>query len=107
VPHAVRPDHVLPFVDQHVEGQAGFLDVTANLVAAIGDDRRDLQAGGLVDGKVVGELTEPVAAVRSGGAAVKGEQQRPARQEVDERPGASFLIRQQEPGRAREWGRTH
>ena len=100
MPDAVGADHVLPFVDQDVERQPRLLDVAADLLAPVGDDGGDLEAAGLVGGEVAGELTEPVAAVRSGGAAVKRQQQRAARQEIDERAGPSLLVRQHESRRA-------
>ena len=107
MPDAIGADNVAALVDQHVEGQPRLLYVAADLFAPIRDDGRDLQAAGLVGGEVARELTEPVAAVRSGGAAMEGEQQRAARQEVDERSRPPFLIRQHESRRARQRRVSH
>jgi hypothetical protein len=100
VPYAVSADDVLPLVDQDVERESGVLDVTADPLAPVRDDGGDLEAGSLVDGEVARELTEPVAAIGSSGAAMECQQQRAARQEIDERSRPSLLIRQHEPGRA-------
>jgi hypothetical protein len=70
--------------------------------AGLRDDGGDLQAARAVGGKIVRKLTEPVAAVRSTRAAVERQQQRAARQEVGQRPHASFLIGQGEARRARQ-----
>jgi hypothetical protein len=89
-------------VDQDVEEQARLLDVAADRVRMLGDDRRDLDAFGRVDADLIAELAEPAAAVRSPGAAVEGEEQTAARQELPKRAHASFLIGQCELGRARQ-----
>jgi len=61
-----------------------------------------LNAAGLVGGKVAGQLTEPVAAIRSTRAAMKREQERPVREKARERSHAALLIRQRESRRPRE-----
>jgi hypothetical protein len=100
VPDAVGANHVATLVDEDVEGQSGLLDEPPYALARLPDDSGQLEAAGLVLWEIMRELTEPVAAVRSTGAAMKGEQQRSARQELDERSRPPLLIRQQEPRRA-------
>jgi hypothetical protein len=107
VPDAVGAEDVLPLVDQDVERQPRLLDVAADLLAPVRDDGGDLQAGSLVGGEVARELTEPVAAVRSSRAAMERQQQRTAREEVDERSRPSLLVRQHESRRARQRRRAH
>jgi hypothetical protein len=102
VPDAEGAQHVAPFVDQDVEGQAGLFDVAAHRVAILREDPRDLDAARGIGGEIGGELTEPVAAVRSPGAPVKDQEQPPASQEIRERAHPPFLIDQRESGRARE-----
>jgi hypothetical protein len=94
VPDAVGAEHVAPFVDQDIEGQAGFLDVAAHRLAILRQDAGDLDPAGFVSGDVGGELTEPVAAVGSPGAAVEHQQQPASREEVRERADPPLLINQ-------------
>jgi hypothetical protein len=94
VPDAVGAEHVAPLVDQDVEGQAGFLDVAAHRLAILRQDAGDLDSAGFISGDVGGELTEPVAAVRSPGPAVEHQQQPAPRQEVREGADPPLLIHQ-------------
>jgi hypothetical protein len=103
VPHAVRAHHIPAVVDQDVEGESRFLDVAAHGLAILGEDADDLNPAGCIRCDVVGKLTEPVAAVRSPGAAVKVEQQAAAREEIRQRARASLLVLDHESRRLREW----
>jgi len=107
VPHAVGFRHVAPLIDQDVEGKASLLDVPADGLALLREDADDLDAAGGVGVDVGGELTEPVAAVRSPGAAMEGEQQAAPRQEVGQRSRPSFLIDDQESRGACQRGHSH
>ena len=107
VPHPVGLHHVATLVDQDVEGKAGLLDVVADGVAILCEDPGDLDAAGGVGVDVGGELTEPVAAVRSPETPVKIQEQPAAREEISQRAHPSFLIHEGESGRARKRGRVH
>ena len=102
VPHAVRAHHVAALVDQDVEGESRLLDVAAYRLAILGEDADDLDSAGRIRCDVAGELTEPVAAVRSPGTAVEVEQQAAAREEIRERARASLLVLNHESRRLRE-----
>jgi hypothetical protein len=102
VPDAEGPQCVARLVDQDVEGQPCFLDVGPDRTRVLRDDARDLDPPCGVCSDVVGKLTEPAAAVRSPGAAMKRQQQPPAREIVGERVHAPFLVRQCEIRRLRE-----
>jgi len=79
----------------------------AHRLAVLRQDADDLDVVGLVGGDVGGKLTEPVAAIRSPRASVEREQQASAREEIDERSRASFLVRHQEPRGARQRRSVH
>lgn len=92
VPHAVRPKHVPRFIKQDVEGQPRVLDVAFDAIARLREHTDDLDPTRAELRGMRRKLTKLVAAIRSPGAAVKGEEQRPTRQEFRERPDAAFLI---------------
>ena len=92
VPHAVGAHHVAALVDQDIERKPRFLDVPAHGFAILGEDADDLDPADRIRCDVGGELTEPVAAVGSPGAAVEVEQQPAAREKIRQRAGASLLV---------------
>jgi len=94
VPHAVRLDDRARVIDEDVEGEARVLDVAADLLRSLRDNRRDLDAAREILRGVLGQFTEPAAAVGSPGAAVKGKEQRSCGQQVRQRPNRSLLRRQ-------------
>jgi hypothetical protein len=102
VPDAVGARHVAALVDQDVEGQTGLFDVAAHGVAVLRKDADHLDPPGVVFSDVGGELTEPVAALRSPGAAVKIQQQPSARQEIHERACPPLVIRDKKAWSARQ-----
>ena len=102
VPHTVRLHDVPALVDEDIERQTGLLDVVADGFAILREDPDNLDPAGRVGVDVGGELTEPVAAVRSPGPPVKVQEQPAARQEVGERAHPSLLIDQRKPGRPRQ-----
>ena len=107
MPHAVGAQYVAALVDQDVEREAGFLDVGADRARVLRHDAGDLNAPGLECGDVVGKLTEPAAAVRSPGAAMKRQQQAPAREIVRQRVYPTLLIGEREARRLLRNRRPH
>src|SRR5260221_14382964 len=107
VPDAVGLQHVAALVDQDVEGKPGFLDVVTHGLAILREHPHDLDPPGGVGVDVGGELTEPVAAVRSPRPPVEGQQQAPPRQEVRERPDPPLLVDERKPRSARERRSVH
>ena len=102
VPDSIRAEHVAALVGQDVERESGLFDVTANGLPILGQDADDLDPAGCVGVDVGGELTEPVAAVRSPGSPVKVQQESPSGQEVRECSHPPLLIGQREPRRPRQ-----
>jgi len=96
VPDAIGPDHIAGVVDEDVERQARVLDVAADLLGPLGEDGHDLDAAREIFRGVLGQFTEPAAAVRSPRAAVEGQQHRASRKEVRERPLHALLRQQSE-----------
>src|SRR4051794_17810311 len=107
MPHAVRPQHVAAFVDEDVEWKACLLDVGADGTRVLRHDPHELNAPGPEGGNVAGELAEPAAAVRSPGAAMKREEQPPAREIVRERVNAPLLIGKREARSVDQLGALH
>ena len=102
VPDAVRARHVASLVDQDVEGEPGFLDVVAHGLAILREHAHHLDPPGGIGGNVGGELTEPVAALRSPGAPVEIQQQPAAREEIDEGARPPLLIPDEKAGSTRQ-----
>ena len=107
MPDTVRAQDIARLVDEDVEGQAGVLDVAPDRVARLREDADDLDPARVELREMRRKLTKLVAAVRSPGAAMKREQQRPAREELRQRPRTSFLVRQREFRRAGQPRRVH
>ena len=103
VPDPICAERVAALVDQDVEGEPGLFDVAPHGLPILREDPDDLDPPGRVSVGVGGELTEPVAALRSPRASVKVQKKAPSRQEVRKRAHATLLIDQREPRRAREW----
>jgi hypothetical protein len=103
MPDAVGAHHVPALVDQDVEGQTGFLDVVANGVTILRQDTGDLDSARCIRADVLGKLTEPVAALRSPGAAMEVQQQSSAGQEIHERARAALLVGHHESWRRGQW----
>ncbi len=99
VPDAVGLGEVAALVDQDVEGEPGFFDVAAHGLAILREDPGHLDSAGGVSGDVGGELTEPVAAVGSPGAAMEGQEQPSPREEIRKRTGPALLVGHQETWR--------
>ena len=102
MPDAVRAKHIACLIDQHVEGQAGFLDVVLDRLTRLREYADDLNAARSEVRQMRRKLTKLVAAVRSPGAPMEREQQRASSEQFCESPRASFLIRKRELRRARE-----
>ena len=96
VPHSVRLQHVARIVNQDVERQPGFFDVTTNFLGRLRDDRDDLDASLEVLCGIVCQFTEPAAAVRSPGAAMEREQHRSFLEILRQRAWLTLLGRQRE-----------
>jgi hypothetical protein len=102
VPDPILAEHVAALVDQDVEGESGLFDVAPHGLPILREDPDDLDPPGRVSVDVGGELTEPVAALRSPRPPVKVQQQAPARKEVREGVHSTLLIDQGEPRRPRQ-----
>jgi hypothetical protein len=94
-------------VDEHVEGKSCVLDVPPHRVARLRDESDHLDAARPEFVEVPRELAKLAAAVRSPHAAVKDEQQPSVREEIHQRPDASFLIRQREARGGRQRRLVH
>lgn len=99
VPHAVLLRDLPGFIDQDLERQADLLDVPSYRVRALRDDGNEADATAAVDVDVSCQFTELAAAVRSPGAAVEGEQDRPSLEELRHRAKLPFLVAQLEQWR--------
>jgi hypothetical protein len=107
VPHAVRFRHLSRFVDQDVERQPAVFDVAPDRFRSLRENGDDLRAARAVFRGVFCQFTEPAAAVRSPGAAVKHQQHRTSAQELLERAPIALLRRQIEGGRRFRRGSRH
>jgi hypothetical protein len=104
VPHAISLRHLAVLVEEDVEWETRLLDIPAHRLRALRHDRDDLKAALRIGAGVVGQFTEPAAAVRSPGAAMKREQHRSVRQELAQRSRLSLLGWKREGGSGREIG---
>ena len=96
MPDAVRLRHLARLVDQDVEGETVVLDVPPHDFGSLRDDGDDLDASRRIFRGVLCQFTEPASAIRSPCAAMKGQEQRSARQKAGERTHVPFLSRQLE-----------
>ena len=94
MPHAVRAERVARAVDQHRERQEVVAQPRANRIRTLREDRGGADVVLQVLAAVARQGAELAPAVRSPGAAVEGEQQPAATEEVVERVDVARRVRQ-------------
>ena len=96
VPDPIALGHLTRLVDEDMEGQPRLLDIAAHHVRVLRDNRDHRHAARRVVGRPFCQFTEPAATIGSPGPSMKGQQHRPAREILRQRPLVTTIGRQRE-----------
>ena len=101
LPHTIRLRNAAGLVDQNIDGQTVFFDVSPNRFGTLRQNGDNLDAMRLVLGRVLCQFTEPASAIRSPGSSVEDEQHRASLEETRKRTDLPLLRREFEWRRRR------